>query len=343
MRRALIKLGDKTTAGGTVIEGEPASKHHGTPLSYHGASIYCPACKQTGKACNVAPMRPMRFMGKQALLENDICLCGCQPPPRLIASQSSMHVSFDHEELARMGFGPAGQPWPKAAPRQELRAPSYKESERKSSLPDDPVLICPNYTNEQFAEKITELLRIVEQRMRIRLTELHRWTARDQRNVMTWFGVADATTRQALLAGISEMLRVTQSLGPENFVRWSETALTHVGCAPGRPRGETREAVAAVCKPDTETHTIAIALPFCEMRDDWDRGDSRLLTLAHEISHFLDTMDTNDDYYSVWNSIALAKIKSPKCLSLADNVGGYIIIHSDFPDNFGNFIDNTKR
>lgn len=143
MRRALIKLGDKTTAGGTVIEGEPASKHHGTPLSYHGAHIYCPACKQTGKACNVPPTRPMRFMGKQALLENDICLCGCQPPPRLIASQSTMHVSFDHEELGRMGFDPAGQPLPKAAALKESTASSFKESDQKPTLPDDPMLICP--------------------------------------------------------------------------------------------------------------------------------------------------------------------------------------------------------
>jgi len=233
---------------------------------------------------------------------------------------------------------------PQTANTQDPLIPaSYKESEQKSTLPDDPVLICPNYTNEQFSKKIMELCRILEDRMKTRLTEIRRWTARDQRSVVTWFGVADATTRQTLLTGISEMLRVTQSLKPENFVRWSETALTHVGCAPGRPRGETRQAVAAVCKPDTKTHTIAITLLFCEMRDDWDRGDSRLLTLAHEVSHFLDTMDTNDDYYGVWNSIALAKIKSPKCISIADSVAGYIVIHSDFPDGFGNFIDDSKR
>lgn len=116
MRRALIKLGDKTTAGGIVTEADHACTHHGAPLSYHGASIYCPACKRTGKACNVPPMRPMIFMGKQALLENDICLCGCNPPPRLIASQSTMYVSFECNELARMGFGPNGQPLSKSLP-----------------------------------------------------------------------------------------------------------------------------------------------------------------------------------------------------------------------------------
>ena len=338
MRRALIKLGDKTTAGGTVVDGEPASKHHGTPLSYHGASIYCPACKQTGRACNVPPMRPMGFMGKQALLENDICLCGCQPPPRLIASQSTMHVSFDHEELARMGFGPAGQPLPKAVALNETTKSSFKETDQESTLPDDPVLICPNMSNAQFAAKVMELCEILEKKIQIRLGELQRWNAQDQRSVVTWFGVADASIQQTLFDGLSRMLSVIQSLRPENFVRWSETALTHVGCAPGRPRGETRPVAAAVCKPDTKTHTIAIALKFCEMDDYDDRKDSRLLVIAHEVSHFLDTMDTNDDYYFIWNSIALAKIKYPKCITIADSIAGYIVIHTPFPENFGAFI-----
>lgn len=338
LRRALIKLGDKTTAGGTVIEGEPASRHHGTPLSYHGASIYCPACKQTGKACNVPPMRPMRFMGKQALLENDICLCGCQPPPRLIASQSTMHVSFDHEELAQMGFGPTGLPLPKAAPPREVLDASYKEVDQNSNLPDDPVLICPNMTNAQFAELIMRLCAELVRRTQIRLGELQRWNTQDQRNLVTWFGVADNATREILLGGLNRMLHVFKSLTPANFVRYSETALQHVGCVP-KPGANKREVAAAVCKPDIATHTIAIALSFCTLRDDSDRVDSQILTLAHEVSHFIDTLDTDDEEYRIWNAIALARKKSPICIKNADNVAAYIVVHDqNIPDNFGTSI-----
>ncbi|WP_296228370.1 PAAR domain-containing protein [Ralstonia sp. UBA689] len=112
MRRNLIRVGDKTTAGGTVVDGDHTCTHHGIALSYNGALIICPACKSTGRACNVPPMREITFQGKQALLENDICLCKCNPPPRLIASQNTMYISFDGDELTGMGLRANVDPLP---------------------------------------------------------------------------------------------------------------------------------------------------------------------------------------------------------------------------------------
>jgi uncharacterized Zn-binding protein involved in type VI secretion len=48
MRRYNIKLHDKTTSGAFVTEGEPTTTHHGTPLAFIGAAIYCPTCKSAG-------------------------------------------------------------------------------------------------------------------------------------------------------------------------------------------------------------------------------------------------------------------------------------------------------
>ncbi|RKT26453.1 putative Zn-binding protein involved in type VI secretion [Paraburkholderia sp. RAU2J] len=104
MKRYFIVLGDKTTAGGVVIQGEESCTNHGKPLAYHGAQVYCHACKTTGYICNIPPYRPMVLRGKQVALENDICLCKCEPPPRLIASQNTSSMSFDSGELAAMGY-----------------------------------------------------------------------------------------------------------------------------------------------------------------------------------------------------------------------------------------------
>ena len=108
-------LGDKTTAGGVVIQGDESWRNHGKPLAYHGAQIYCHACKTTGYICNVPPYPPMTAMGKQVALENDICICKCNPPPRLIASQNNASMSFESHELAAMGLRADGSPLPKEA------------------------------------------------------------------------------------------------------------------------------------------------------------------------------------------------------------------------------------
>ncbi|WP_423370235.1 PAAR domain-containing protein [Burkholderia sp. LMG 32019] len=104
MRRHFIRIDDKTTAGGTVIQGENSFKHHGKAVAYDGAEIYCNACKSVGRIANVQPYRTMLLMGKQIALENDICICKCAPPPRLIASQSTGSMSFEGHELAQLGF-----------------------------------------------------------------------------------------------------------------------------------------------------------------------------------------------------------------------------------------------
>jgi uncharacterized Zn-binding protein involved in type VI secretion len=109
VRRYFIVEGDKTTRDGTVLEGESRARNRGRPLAYHGARVYCPACKSEGYIVGDGPFRPVRLHGKQVAVENDLCICQCNPPPRLIRSQDNAFMSFDGEALARMGYAPDGR------------------------------------------------------------------------------------------------------------------------------------------------------------------------------------------------------------------------------------------
>ncbi|WP_205182586.1 PAAR domain-containing protein [Burkholderia sp. LMG 13014] len=108
MKRSYLKIGDRSSAGGTVVEGIPLMTHHGTELTFIGAAVTCPACRSTGQIVAKGPRWPGDLMGKHAALEGDVCSCKCYPPPVMIASQSDMTMSFESHELASMGFGPSG-------------------------------------------------------------------------------------------------------------------------------------------------------------------------------------------------------------------------------------------
>lgn len=111
MKRYFIRIGDKTTAGGTVTQGANFFRHNGKAVAYEGAEVYCDACASAGRIANVQPFRPMLLRGKQVALENDICICKCDPPPRLIASQSTGSMSFKLHELAQYGLHVDGDPF----------------------------------------------------------------------------------------------------------------------------------------------------------------------------------------------------------------------------------------
>jgi len=117
MRRNFILEGDKTTAGGVVIEGlAPSDVIEGRGVSFNGAMISCPACKSTGKISCIGPRWPFTLPnGQQAALENDLCICKCSRPPKLVASQIFSGQEFDSQQLEGMGFGANGKPLPEEA------------------------------------------------------------------------------------------------------------------------------------------------------------------------------------------------------------------------------------
>lgn len=87
LKRYLIALGAQTEAGGTVKTATSFMSYNGLPYALEGDLVDCPACGRQGSIGCVAPRLDASFNGRQYALEHDLCLCGCSPPPRLIANQ----------------------------------------------------------------------------------------------------------------------------------------------------------------------------------------------------------------------------------------------------------------
>lgn len=124
MKRYLLKKGDKSSNGGVVTEGVESCTHHGTPLTYIGAQVYCHGCKTVGYIAPKGPRWPDLMHGKQQALDGDICVCKCQPSPVMIASQHDSFHSFESHELGNMGYTETG-----ASMTQQYRG-SYDERVR---------------------------------------------------------------------------------------------------------------------------------------------------------------------------------------------------------------------
>ena len=109
MRRAILKLGDKSTNGGVVTQGVDNCTHHGTPMTFIGAKVWCNGCKSEGFIASRGPHRNATMLGKQQALDGDICVCRCVPPPVMLASQNTAWHVFDAHELRTMGYDASGR------------------------------------------------------------------------------------------------------------------------------------------------------------------------------------------------------------------------------------------
>lgn len=87
MKRHTITLGATTTAGGKVISASANGRINGVPIALENDLITCPACRSQGKILCVGPRIPELCNDKQVALENDLCICGCVPSPKLIPNQ----------------------------------------------------------------------------------------------------------------------------------------------------------------------------------------------------------------------------------------------------------------
>ncbi|MDO8313539.1 MAG: PAAR domain-containing protein [Sideroxyarcus sp.] len=95
MKRHHITLGAKTTAGGIVATATSFCTIEGAQMALDGDTIACPSCKSTGKIRCIGPRIPETWNGRDAALENDLCMCKCAPPPRLLAAQSLRYQEID--------------------------------------------------------------------------------------------------------------------------------------------------------------------------------------------------------------------------------------------------------
>ncbi len=88
MRRYTITLGAPTTSGGKVISASSEGKIEGVPIALEGDLVTCPICKTAGKIECVGPRIPESWNGKNVALENDLCICRCAVPPKLMPNQA---------------------------------------------------------------------------------------------------------------------------------------------------------------------------------------------------------------------------------------------------------------
>lgn len=88
MRRYTITLGAPTTSGGKVISASSDVRIDGAPIALEGDLVTCPKCKTAGKIQCVGPRIPESLNGKNVALENDLCICRCGVPPKLMPNQA---------------------------------------------------------------------------------------------------------------------------------------------------------------------------------------------------------------------------------------------------------------
>ncbi|WP_321842711.1 M35 family metallo-endopeptidase [Paraburkholderia bannensis] len=184
--------------------------------------------------------------------------------------------------------------------------------------------ICENMTNREFREIIRDILNRAIPLVDSRISALQMWRPDERSRVARWFGRSDESARRILLNGLPRVAIVLRSLTPGNFVRASPEQDKMLGCTPN-PVSAEQEA-AHVCGPDTATHTISISPKFCTMRHWSADSDSRVSTVIHEVTHFLDTMATKDSKYTIAYTLRdWARDNSNLALNNADSIAGYIV------------------
>ncbi|MPT37008.1 PAAR domain-containing protein [Achromobacter denitrificans] len=102
--RAIIRRGDRTSHGGTVVEGHPTSMLLGREIALVGHKVLCPKCKGAFPILP-DPGRNHSFMGNDTAVEGMRTACGAV----LIASQMVARIG-EAEGLSE----PAGNPTPQS-------------------------------------------------------------------------------------------------------------------------------------------------------------------------------------------------------------------------------------
>ncbi|MCA8007897.1 M35 family metallo-endopeptidase [Burkholderia sp. IO2] len=185
--------------------------------------------------------------------------------------------------------------------------------------------ICPNMTNRQFRITASRLLKWSIILVERRITDLKRYDKTTKDRMIYWFNRCDENTRQYLLDGFSRHLSILKTLTPHHFVRSDPNLDRILGCVPNMV--DIDNEAAHVCGPNTERRLISIAMKFCTgLRDQNMFGDSRLSTVIHEVTHFVDTFGSGDPRYGLDpTAAAWARANPDQALRNADTLTGFVI------------------
>ena len=86
-KRCYITLGAGTDAGGKVVSASSSVSLDGVARALEGDLVDCPNCQTRGQIVCDGPRLAASENGRRPALEDDLCLCHCEPKPRLVASQ----------------------------------------------------------------------------------------------------------------------------------------------------------------------------------------------------------------------------------------------------------------
>jgi uncharacterized Zn-binding protein involved in type VI secretion len=95
LKRYLITLGAHSTAGGTVSSARSVRSVNSATVALEGDKVWCPRCNSEGTIVPDGPRLSETYNGKRYALNDDLCLCKCTPPPRLVANQEFVSQSLD--------------------------------------------------------------------------------------------------------------------------------------------------------------------------------------------------------------------------------------------------------
>ncbi|MEJ8810246.1 M35 family metallo-endopeptidase [Variovorax ureilyticus] len=326
MERKYVVVGDPPANGGRILPyvGREFTIH-GHQVALIGGRAYCQACRTIGVIAKAGGARRLQFIS-EAALEGDVVVCECPFPQPLIATlqhtstfddMAGGSAAFDANTLARGWFQHDSQ----AIASSKMLVDSQVKHPHESADDED---ICPNMSNEQFVELILKLrdkaVELISQRVR----DLERWGSPEKQRVKTWFGASDGELRQYLSNGLKACIRVLEGLTGDNFVRYSESAMRNVGCTPSGNQSGAGLA-AEVCGPDLKTRTIGIGLEFCTLPDISFSIDSKLGTLIHEVTHFVDTFSSVDTVYHMREALKWMPENPSKARTNVDSITGYVM------------------
>lgn len=92
--RYYIHVGDTTTSAGLVLTGLATHLWHGHQCSFEGDQVFCRTCKSVGFIRCIGDRIPSTGRhGREQALSDDLCICRCPIPPRLVASQVTYSTS----------------------------------------------------------------------------------------------------------------------------------------------------------------------------------------------------------------------------------------------------------
>lgn len=95
LKRYYITLGATTTAGGTVVGATSRMSIDGVRVALERDKVQCGRCHAEGYIALDGPRLRSSFNGRQHALSEDLCICKCNPPPRLVAAQRHAAQAID--------------------------------------------------------------------------------------------------------------------------------------------------------------------------------------------------------------------------------------------------------